>query len=331
MTPWQHVSDVLDVFLSPSATKYDALRVQVQKSEFQKFFSQAIAPQIFRHGLVGIYHEVFKEMDFKQDALTDMVSRQVKVQVNLLQLQEGALRLIQNENIPCVVLKGLSLAERLYGNIALRPSSDVDILVSEKNRTPCLAAFLGNGFVETRAIPGHFHTTLKHPDFLGVIELHHGLGDRVFPFDVDGMLARTRNNILDATDELLYLAYHAGRNYFVFRLVLLVDLFLAVRKWQEQIAWDTLLDRAKEARVYGLVTGALGCCRELLGIRENKLDFGREGLVPAVSGKIVKWCLHPDPIASRVQHDAWVRRALFWSCLDSWEDQIRFFLQRALP
>jgi len=257
-----------------------------------------------------------------------MISRQVAVQVNLLKVQEIALRIIQSENIPCLLLKGLLLSERLYDNRSVRPSSDVDILLPGKYFKQGVNLFLQNGFCEVRPIAGHFHATLSHPDLSGVVELHHGLGDRVFPFDVEAIFSRSEGGLMEATDELLYLAYHTGRNYFVFRLVLLIDLVLAVRRWGNRIDWEKMAKRAQEARVSGLVNGALGCARELFV--EGQPDMGAwaiQGVMP-VREKIRKWCLEPDPLTARVQSDAWVRRAVFWSCLDSWEDQVRFFLQR---
>jgi hypothetical protein len=41
------------------------------------------------------------------------------------------LRILQNDGIPVIVLKGAALAEVVYGNIALRSMSDVDLLVKK--------------------------------------------------------------------------------------------------------------------------------------------------------------------------------------------------------
>lgn len=325
---WEHLQNVLEVYLQPGSSKVDALRILAQSPDFEAWFNRNVGPQIFRHGLIGLYHDVFKSLGIQNSSLTEMYNRQVSVQMKLLQLQEIALRLIQEENIPWVLLKGLSLSERLYGNLSLRPSSDVDILIPEKYHQRCVDLFRQNGFEEVRPIAGHFHTTLNHPDLSGVVELHQGLGDRVFPFDVDAIFSRAEMGQMEVTDEILYLAYHAGRNYFVFRLVLLVDLVLAVRKWKQQIDWEKLVCRAREARVLGLVNGALACARELFVAESAELEGWRlDGLAP-LSDKVRKWCLVPDPLTARVQSDVWVRRSLFWSCLDSWEDQVRFFLQR---
>jgi hypothetical protein len=43
------------------------------------------------------------------------------------------LRTFRDQRIPCLPLRGLALAERLYGNVPARPMGDIDLLVRKED------------------------------------------------------------------------------------------------------------------------------------------------------------------------------------------------------
>jgi len=57
---------------------------------------------------------------------------------------------LQAHNIPFVTLKGICMAEWLYGDIGLRQMSDIDILIQEKDGVRCLDALHSAGYVSQK-------------------------------------------------------------------------------------------------------------------------------------------------------------------------------------
>jgi len=56
-------------------------------------------------------------------------------------------QILRAHNIPYITLKGICMAEWLYGDIGLRQMSDIDILIQEKDGVRCLDALHAAGYV----------------------------------------------------------------------------------------------------------------------------------------------------------------------------------------
>ncbi|MEE9203497.1 MAG: nucleotidyltransferase family protein, partial [Nitrospirales bacterium] len=74
------------------------------------------------------------------------------------------LRTFRDQRIPCLPLRGLALAERLYGSVPPRPMGDIDLLVRKEDLHRVQALFRALGFNEMDRRPGFapaFSYTLK--------------------------------------------------------------------------------------------------------------------------------------------------------------------------
>jgi hypothetical protein len=147
---------------------------------------------------------------------------------------KGVLRAFGHSNVRTVPLKGPFLAERLYGNAALRVSRDLDLLVC-KGELP-RAEFILTEIGFTPGTPDDYHRPWRRQTT--TVELHHDVENQhAFDFHVEGALQRARRAAfqgercwqLAPEDELLFLCLHAARHRFE-RLSLLVDLQLAFQK-----------------------------------------------------------------------------------------------------
>jgi Uncharacterised nucleotidyltransferase len=137
--------------------------------------------------------------------------------------------------VPVIALKGPCLAERFYGDAALRTCYDLDLLVrgSDLEHTERLLAELGFAPI-SRADDYHRPWSRKSIN----LELHHNIENpHAFDFDVDAAWARAERSqfhgaqvwLLAPADELLYLCLHGVRHRFE-RLNLMLDLVLAFRR-----------------------------------------------------------------------------------------------------
>jgi hypothetical protein len=137
--------------------------------------------------------------------------------------------------LPVIALKGPCLAERFYGDAALRTCYDLDLLVRRSNLDSTERLLTDLGFAPNgRADDYHRPWSRKSIN----LELHFNVENpHAFDFDIDAAWKRAeRSQFHDAPvwlmappDELLYLCIHGVRHRFE-RLCLVLDLALAFRQ-----------------------------------------------------------------------------------------------------
>jgi hypothetical protein len=233
---------------------------------------------IQEHGL-----EVPREIrDPLQDAYYQLAA------ANAVRFQELAkvLTTLSAAGVPVLVLKGALLAETVYGNLALRPMSDLDLLVPREriHEIPELLAPLGYRlsageagysfaydalfcgeiilYKETPVLPlvldVHWH-------LLAVEWFHHtgrvdldALWQGTCPLSIDGSPARQ----LCPEDNLLHLCLHAGISHSYIYLLNLIDIDHAIAAYRD-LTWDRFLHRARDFQVRSVVYFGLSFTRDL--------------------------------------------------------------------
>lgn len=203
---------------------------------------------------------------------------------------------LRHENIPVIVLKGAHLAALIYGNIALRPMSDVDILVHQEDVVRVGDKMLEMGYAPTRryrqitSYNHHFAYGLPHRELF--VEVHWTILPSVYPFNIDtnGQWERSRSaiiagvevSILCPEDMLLHLCLHASKHMFEMGLKHLCDIFETIRHYGEEIDWRQARLRIDQWGIGKSAYLTLRLARELLGasvpdelmktIRPNNFD-----------------------------------------------------------
>lgn len=147
---------------------------------------------------------------------------------------KAILRTFEQNNIAVVPLKGPFLAERLYGEAALRVNYDLDLLVSKQDLPQAEAALAALGFVPDTPDDYHRPWCRAHT----TVELHHDVENPLaFNFHTAQVLERAQPAVfqgqpclqLAPDDELLFLCLHGVRHRFE-RLSLILDLCLAFER-----------------------------------------------------------------------------------------------------
>ncbi len=200
--------------------------------------------------------------------------------------------------VKAVFLRGLVLAEYVYGNPALRRFADIDVLVSRPDVPAALATIERLGGVPRRGslsdgyyYRNHFHIERVLGNGAGsTVELHWGLDHRytMFTIDVEGLLARsmpvrvgeTVLYSLDPVDNVLALCLHAAKHcpavrYFptaplLARRILLdgwltqiLDVAMAIEH-SKDLDWDRLVATARAWGADQVAGGALEATHRLL-------------------------------------------------------------------
>lgn len=192
------------------------------------------------------------------------------------------LRAMRAEQIPVIPLKGAALAEPVYGNVALRPMRDLDVLVEPERLEDAGRVLLALGYgppdrpsvAEERA---HWHhlTPFRRARSLS-IEVHWTLEMPSSPFAIDvpslwsRALAATFGGqpalSLAPEDQLLHLCLHAAYHHrFRVRLRHLADISAVLARHGASLRWDELSRRASAWGIAPFVSCTLAVAAELLG------------------------------------------------------------------
>jgi hypothetical protein len=181
--------------------------------------------------------------------------------------------------IPMIALKGPALAQILYPDPALRPSSDLDVLVHPSDLQRTLHVLAGEGYVpppHLARFPARIlvrldcELTLQHPRRAS-IDLHWDTAPADYPFRIDaGLLWHARDSVQVAGRSvpvlrreclLLYLATHAAKHGW-WRLLWLSDI---ARVLEAPLDWTAATRLAAESGCARVVRVALLLAHDLLG------------------------------------------------------------------
>jgi hypothetical protein len=251
---------------------------------------------------------------------------------------ETVLRRFVEAGIPVIPLKGVALAELLYGDVGLRVCADLDILVPRSAVPSAFRLLLIDGWEQTdrlRVEPSEvdflvrsameFGFTPPASAFPYLLELHWDIawrwrGDASM---VDDLWADARQKVFWGVEawalspewELLYLAVHAARHRWQ-GLKWLVDIHEVCTR--AKFDWDTVMDKAHRFGLDEVLGISLSACRVLFG------TF----LPPAYSARPVPSWLPLFP-ASAPQMGEWREALLVRRLFRRPQDRLRYLARIA--
>ena len=172
------------------------------------------------------------------------------------------IKVLADHAIPVVALKGYALAKSLYGDIGLRPMSDLDILVKEEHLVQAGRILLALGYTPACALWDDTERTHHHlPPFTNQrgtrIELHWTLFDPGGPIhiDRDGLWERSvlvnegdvEFRVLSPEDTCLHLCIHAALHLQTgLGLLPLCDIAGLIRTSSGALDWRVISTRAAQ-------------------------------------------------------------------------------------
>ncbi len=182
------------------------------------------------------------------------------------------LRAFRDHGIPCLPLRGLALAERLYGTVPPRPMGDIDLLVRKEDLHRVQALFRSLGFNEMdrrSGFAGAFSYTLKffvERSFMVIVEPHWTIAYPPFAdrLDMEAVWSRCvparvvgeETLSLGREDLLVHLCLHlTHRDDAPF--LWLYELNRYLRQESDVMQWDLVLSVSREVGIERLVGHAL--------------------------------------------------------------------------
>ncbi len=230
---WQALSDYAEL-AGVAPLLYDCIR------------GRAMTPSAFEQAL---------EAGYQRSA---MANAMLSVELGRL------LGLLAQGGVPAIVLKGAALGDTLYGNSALRPMTDLDLLLHPEDVERALHLLQAQGYAWTEVEP-HPGMRLDFENELVLrtpgpaplpIELHwHLLDSPFYQQRVDEAwfwdtaqrvtLAGSEARVLGLEANLLYLSAHYALHHRAQGIRWLVDIALLTARHEAQIDWPLLLAQAQ--------------------------------------------------------------------------------------
>lgn len=187
---------------------------------------------------------------------------------------------LADADVPAMPVKGLVLAEALYGSLGSRGAADLDVLVHPSDLDAGRRVLVDLGY---RQRPEPTFTALVHefhdpPWYVAMgneavrLELHRDLwADRFFRSDADGLWARSvegtllgrPTRLLSWDDTLIHLAIHRSRS--PLRLRWVCDIAELIRRHGPELDWDAIASRTERVGARTSTWVVLSMAQRFLG------------------------------------------------------------------
>ena len=222
--------------------------------------------------------------------------------------------------IESIVLKGPAIVTPVYGDIGLRPMSDLDLLVAERDAVPVLHLLAKLGYdinLPTSGRPGrHHHLSAATRSTAGVptiVEIHRDAlsADRgrsmtfddvrtlAARFDVDGRNALT----LEPHEMLWHLCRHLSGLWHPYRLIWVADIIGYAETFAEDLDWSYM------RRVHPFVLRTLSLLHDVTPLPEpvlHRSGVSVAGIRHDVCSEYAGW-----PRSTALTWDGWSARLDF--------------------
>jgi len=240
-------------------------------NRLRPFFADSIIPQALQQCL--------------KEAYFISAGRNMRIYRELLKI----LQAFNAADVPVILLKGAHLAEVVYGNIALRPMGDVDLLVQRTDLLRAHELLVAQGYNAPSKNTGNAlgHLPPYNKTNSPTIEIHYNIVSPPFSlkFAVEELWERARPVTIQGVDALtlcpedllLHLCVHTAIDHgFENGVMTFFDIARTIEHYRDEIEWDRLLQRAGQWGLRSCVLLMLSLSKKMVGLSlpEQRLAGG---------------------------------------------------------
>jgi hypothetical protein len=210
----------------------------------------------------------------------------IKNQTDLL------LKKFEEQGINVIPLKGVYFADKYFGHIGARATSDIDLLVRFQDVNQAIESVIALGFlVEEEPIPGHFHCSfskrLPHSLIPLVVELHWGLvKEETSKFDINEMWYESKVigeylHVRELSDlHCFYMICLHGWRHNLDSLKYFIDIIQMIHQYKDEWDFEELFKMAESHQTFKRLTRTLSIVYEQFPHLNKvvKLPFKRKTL-----------------------------------------------------
>ncbi len=242
-----------------------------------------------KHSLLQIaaHHRVFPHISAQEKELKNYLSEnEFKKIASLSKANKNSairrlnelrflLNLFSANHISFIVLKGIPLSVELYGDIGMRPSKDIDILIKKEDSLKVLHLIKDSHSIDCDFyIKYAHHFAIKNKTNKVCTEIHTRLCDNkhllagLDPFDNTRIIQILDLSIpvLSYENNLFFLFVHGARHKY-FRLMWLADIYNLCSK--KEFDLQELLKLSEQYEVTRIVVSSIITCNEVFGSITN--------------------------------------------------------------
>jgi len=230
------------------------------------------------HGLIPLLHAHLHSTNAElvpttvRSRLKQQSLSQTQNVLHLVAKQLKLYRQLKQNNVRAAIFKGPVLSQMAYGELSLRQSGDIDVLISRADFDRTRQVLESLGYLMTPALThaqltshlrSHCEIQFVRDDWFTVVDLHWALAPKnfVFKLETDEVLARLQRvevagveiGTLGTEDLILYLSMHGAKH--LWRAIEWISSLGELIRSAESIAWETVVERAEKAhatRMLGL-------------------------------------------------------------------------------
>ena len=238
-----------------------------------------------------VYPSVYKTLSqlsnsvVPEHALSFLRKKYQENTIHSLSLTGETVRIVkalESYDIRCIVLKGAPLAWRLYGDIAVRPSRDIDILVPFEKLEKAISILKSEGYYDIHSFTSRqsqiYYKNIKNAHHFEYrnsktnisLDLHWKFSDsfHLIPKITPSIIKKIKvagNTLPVFSDEewLLYLMLHGAKHGW-FRLRWLVDVAKFIQ--HENIDWNKMYHLAKHIGIITILHQSLILANRLFAV-----------------------------------------------------------------
>jgi hypothetical protein len=248
-----------------------------------------LADRALRFKIEALFYREIKSRDFPAELIPDHVRKKFRQAYrNLATANTGlffdalkVLKSLAENQLPVIALKGFGLAKSIYGDIALRPMYDIDLLLKEEDLVRAGRILLALGYKQDFPAWESMLKTYHHlPPFTNkngtIIELHWNIvtPDSPIKVDIDGLWERAsfikidhaEVQVFSPEDLFLHLCIHACFHLQTeLDLIPFCDMAGLIKTSADKIDWQIVIARASRWGAKKCLYLMLLLVQELLG------------------------------------------------------------------
>jgi hypothetical protein len=250
---------------------------------------ESLIQQSFRHDVAPLlYYQLnnnFSDVDIPKKirlALKTMYLYSVQQNSQLYNDLFRVLEALKDDGIPVIALKGVHLAKAVYGNTALRPMCDIDIMIKKKDLEHVEDRLLMLGYgptkgrqsIEERCAYHHHLDQFNKPGNVP-IEVHWNIApvNAFFRIDLNGIWERAEKTqfsgrdvwLLSIEDLLLHLCLHVSYNHqFSIDFKHIYDIYELIHQCRHKMNWEQLIRTAHVWRMHDFIYTTLSVTSRIM-------------------------------------------------------------------
>lgn len=259
-----------------------------------------------RQGLLPVLYRWLKTSDSSRkppaptlDQIKESVSGLAARNVLLAQELSSILQAFEVRQVACVPVRGLALAELLYGDVIARPMGDIDLLVQKEDLSKVAQVLKGLEFQEVDRRPGFAaafsytlefvkdrhgwvivepHWSIAYPPFADRVDM-----DQVWKRCVRGRVVGVDTWLLGPADLLVHLCFHLIHRGDSAPLLWFYELDRLLRQEKAALDWPQVMLLARETGLALFLAEVLGKVKGLFDspIPDEALSELNAQLTPA--------------------------------------------------